>query len=162
MLLFILIVDNEHKHGINFKTSHVIVYPTSESLKERRCKFQNISCYCLSQRSQNSLCCSGISKHLMLLFICIVDVTFLHLPLISKHLMLLFISAEAAGATALTIFQNISCYCLSFARIYQKRLWQNFKTSHVIVYQKYNEYSVMGANKFQNISCYCLSFQCLY
>ena len=99
---------------------------------------------------------------------------------ISKHLMLLFIKLKKLYELYATKFQNISCYCLSFLPRIQTFDLRDFKTSHVIVYLlsvcsfdrkyfiskhlmllfiKYNEYSVMGANKFQNISCYCLSGQ---
>ena len=100
----------------DFKTSHVIVYlPLWIPVKY----------------------IYNISKHLMLLFIfngttiCIMFWNFktshvivylyiflylLDLVSISKHLMLLFIGADTVLAeTFNSIFQNISCYCLSLA-----------------------------------------------
>ena len=76
-----------------------------------------------------------ISKHLMLLFIYIIQLFHCIFFLISKHLMLLFIFRSFGSATCLIAFQNISCYCLSIAEALSE-------LTFVI---------------FQNISCYCLS-----
>ena len=56
-----------------------------------------------------------------------------------------------------SIFQNISCYCLSQEPDRLQIFHYHFKTSHVIVYH-YAEYEQLVGGVFQNISCYCLSF----
>ena len=73
--------------------------------------------------------------------------------------MLLFIDMITNYCIDAGIFQNISCYCLS--KIIEREFSgkNNFKTSHVIVYQ-YQGDSGNAINVFQNISCYCLSFWC--
>ena len=54
------------------------------------------------------------------------------------------------------IFQYISCYCLSTWGIVILCYLLNFNTSHVTVYLYGRRFSVSIA-KFQYISCYCLS-----
>ena len=117
-----------------FKTSHVIVYPNCPQGKAAFTIFQNISCYCLSKRTDRGIKDKNISKHLMLLFI-------------------FGISAIAPVAST---FQNISCYCLSAFPVVRALMLFYFKTSHVIVYHpQLTMYPF--AILFQNISCYCLS-----
>ena len=76
------------------------------------------------------------------------------------------------------LFQNISCYCLSFHSIHISKTLCHFKTSHVIVYPWKMAWKTAGNDiskhlmllficnvayvagegmGFQNISCYCLS-----
>ena len=125
---------------LNFKTSHVIVYHAGVAQYYTvQSGFQNISCYCLSSspkepilfkinfktshvivyriREVETLWILYISKHLMLLFIDI-NAKSKHWKKISKHLMLLFIFLQID-------LKNILC--------------QNFKTSHVIVYQSWRD-----------------------
>ena len=94
MLLFIPEKIPTSKHSEYFKTSYVIVYPISGIYYPHR---------------------TVISKHLMLLFINDADYIFVRDEIISKHLMLLFIFSPSALSTGNTLFQNISCYCLSLA-----------------------------------------------
>ena len=75
---------------------------------------------------------------------------------ISKHLMLLFIFSPSALSTGNTLFQNISCYCLSALKMADKTIEKHFKTSHVIVYLQIGN-ATIRVHEFQNISCYCLS-----
>ena len=56
--------------------------------------------------------------------------------LISKHLMLLFIEETSVGKITTHTFQNISCYCLSWTELRWGSELTDFKTSHVIVYQR--------------------------
>ena len=56
----------------------------------------------------------------------------------------------------INLFQNISCYCLSQCMMHLGKLQCNFKTSLVIVYLK-NSGWTDWTKAFQNISCYCLS-----
>ena len=74
--------------------------------------FQYISCYCLSYTTSLSELYSGISIHLMLLFI-LFETFFSSIPL---------------------KFQYISCYCLSSCRWFCSWLSNYFNTSHVTVY----------------------------
>ena len=97
---------------------------------------------------------------------------------ISKHLMLLFIFSPSALSTGNTLFQNISCYCLSTKYDWLFLPSEDFKTSHVIVYQESRFFFLCSlviskhlmllfimitpsltliSLLFQNISCYCLS-----
>ena len=97
---------------------------------------------------------------------------------ISKHLMLLFIFSPSALSTGNTLFQNISCYCLSIQLPKKRHRNGHFKTSHVIVYLRpgtafqnvqdiskhlmllfifFGLSSLPPPIAFQNISCYCLS-----
>ena len=55
-----------------------------------------------------------------------------------------------------SIFQNISCYCLSQEPDRLQIFHYHFKTSHVIVYL-YELPTRSCKTIFQNISCYCLS-----
>ena len=55
-----------------------------------------------------------------------------------------------------TVFQYISCYCLSSSSSLAFVTMPYFNTSHVTVYP--NEISIcIYQNSFQYISCYCLS-----
>ena len=54
------------------------------------------------------------------------------------------------------LFQNISCYCLSWRIPVGQTGQKHFKTSHVIVY-RFQESFCYHSAAFQNISCYCLS-----
>ena len=136
MLLFIIVNQRNQKNTIYFKTSHVIVYLLFQPFCTFPSSFQNISCYCLSQLNlavhqinciskhlmllfissgMNTLSVNVIiSKHLMLLFIVkLLSKLFINIQ-ISKHLMLLFISMTMLQILYLDLFQNISCYCLSY------------------------------------------------
>ncbi len=123
-----------------FKTSHVIVYQLITWLE------------------WTWIC---ISKHLMLLFIAAMSpfrwiiryfktshvivypkslIVCKFSIIISKHLMLLFIRGNMKNAVLFTVFQNISCYCLSSD----------------------NASFIVFPSLFQNISCYCLSLGLWY
>ena len=136
MLLFIPLNLFRSPELVNFKTSYVIVY---------RC------------RSHSSMGTSRISKHLMLLFILDKFIFFAALTHISKHLMLLFIKDEQGNTKYITVFQNISCYCLSG--------YIPVLHSGKIAFQNISCYClsaveikvIQGTPRFQNISCYCLS-----
>ena len=140
----------------HFNTSHVTVYLVVQVPYSRIISFQYISCYCLSGSSVDPESKSGISIHLMLLFISgsnikprILEnfntshVTVYHdsnvewitRNIISIHLMLLFIAVSSFGTSFPVEFQYISCYCLS-------------PPDHALAY--------LYAS-FQYISCYCLS-----
>ena len=92
--------------------------------------------------------------------------------------MLLFIIALFAWCWILSLFQYISCYCLSAPTAVPAADCTDFNTSHVTVYQSWSEWlinlshisihlmllfiaKVLGCSKthfgFQYISCYCLS-----
>ena len=92
--------------------------------------------------------------------------------------MLLFITEEQLKKYVTTVFQYISCYCLSshspacvlslicfntsHVTVYrfpfqEKSAWiQGFNTSHVTVYRR-NHVFLISHFWFQYISCYCLS-----
>ena len=72
------------------------------------------------------------------------------------HKRLLFISFLFKPASAIFLFQNISCYCLSAHHVAGMDMDMHFKTSHVIVYRCHVAVQ-MNNSIFQNISCYCLS-----
>ena len=77
--------------------------------------FQNISCYCLSssKSSMNYMPQNFKTSHVI---VYLFYPGYRHLISgISKHLMLLFIFSPSALSTGNTLFQNISCYCLSLA-----------------------------------------------
>ena len=52
---------------------------------------------------------------------------------ISKHLMLLFNHVFTPKFIQKSIFQNISCYCLTLMEVFIINTQIYFKTSHVIV-----------------------------
>ena len=77
--------------------------------------FQNISCYCLSssKSSMNYMPQNFKTSHVI---VYLFYPGYRHLISgISKHLMLLFISLYHQEKYTKMIFQNISCYCLSEA-----------------------------------------------
>ena len=98
-----------------FKTSHVIVYLIKTFIECPFCGFQNISCYCLSLPVRSGdVPSKDISKHLMLLFIKTLS------PILCgscdfKTSHVIVYPNCPQGKAAFTIFQNISCYCLSHA-----------------------------------------------
>ena len=71
----------------------------------------------------------------MLLFNCHITCNLYLNCIISKHLMLLFNTSPYYFCSFVSLFQNISCYCLTVM-------------SQMIIGKGY---------KFQNISCYCLT-----
>ena len=97
----------------NFKTSHVIVYPTLYYSQTGVWLFQNISCYCLSNRNPLVFCKFFISKHLMLLFI--HETEWKSNILFEFQNISCYCLSTVDGVTEVKIpeFQNISCYCLS-------------------------------------------------
>ena len=114
--------------------------------------------------------CHQISIHLMLLFICRMvsnldnwiyfntshypywKITSYYLSLISIHLMLLFLLAFFHCFSAPSLFQYISCYCLSKDKREPQQVQTDFNTSHVTVYLKINN----AFSKFHNISIHLM------
>ena len=140
--------------------------------------FQNISCYCLSGLYGRFLLESEISKHLMLLFIG-KDITVIarNYSYFKTSHVIVYLCVPSHNCRRSEVFQNISCYCLSYPNSTDWCIELNFKTSHVIVYQypyQFVTYSCYISKHlmllfivttswdwncvkgFQNISCYCL------
>ena len=158
MLLFITFICSYTCLYPYFNTSHVTVYPLL---------------LCPSNLHPS------ISIHLMLLFIAERRGWNACGIFISIHLMLLFIYFNSEHSSIHTIFQYISCYCLSFltnythfiicisihlmllfiGSLYSSILFllTDFNTSHVTVYQS-EEDEMPAVYSFQYISCYCLSY----
>ena len=93
MLLFNY--DGSLKFDTKIEFQNISCYCLTERITASRseCKsFQNISCYCLTNRSVYAKIFKAISKHLMLLFN----------------------STTKPSALSTNIFQNISCYCLTY------------------------------------------------
>ena len=142
--------------------------------------FQNILCYCLSAITVIFASNTIISKHLMLLFIVILDQLACCLSIISKHLMLLFIRLISAFMSPCTIISKhlMLLFINIFHRYYlssviSKHLmllfiavtlpsvlvpFSDFKTSYVIVYHN-TDFGSDSLYAFQNILCYCLSLR---
>ena len=76
---------------------------------------------------------------------------------ISIHLMLLFITGTATIDGSESVFQYISCYCLSTPIDAICFMDADFNTSHVTVYRKTSDGEELEDASFQYISCYCLS-----
>ena len=152
--------NRSKKRGSDFNTSHVTVYRTERLMSGVMCKFQYISCYCLSPCGRSLPFSAFISIHLMLLFINISPVNLLirthfntsHVTvyrytrssptssnLISIHLMLLF------------IFQ--SYHSLFYSISISIHLMLLFIDSAVVITE--------DLYRFQYISCYCLSYDTL-
>ena len=75
---------------------------------------------------------------------------------ISKHLMLLFIFSPSALSTGNTLFQNISCYCLSVCIPWScGAMW--ISKHLMLLFINLVWYNEHPRDAFQNISCYCLS-----
>ena len=127
---------------MHFKTSHVIVYQLPDL------------CLYLSDR---------ISKHLMLLFIDGIDPEQIQKDHFKTSHVIVYPGIlgnmqnesydfktshvivylyELPTRSCKTIFQNISCYCLSLFARFQLIILLHFKTSHVIVYPR--EYEKCG------------------
>ncbi len=124
----------QHNH---FKTSYVTVYRhlqyphicaskiskhrmllfilNTDRYSEHRAKFQNIVCYCLSQsvvitsRKRTDFKTSYVTVYRGRLIGSLSSLK------ISKHRMLLFILESARVTASFDQFQNIVCYCLSYA-----------------------------------------------
>ena len=119
----------------DFNTSHVTVYRLFLLISIQHFLFQYISCYCLSfwtsvifDASEN-FNTSHVTVYLLLSHP-------IYQPSdISIHLMLLFISSVSFIFIRASLFQYISCYCLSAAHRPMLRI----------------------DLRFQYISCYCLS-----
>ena len=159
---------------LNFNTSHVTVYPywkiTSYYLSLISIHLMLLFiCGTVTGHDR----CHQISIHLMLLFICRMvsnldnwiyfntshvtvypywKITSYYLSLISIHLMLLFILAFFHCFSAPSLFQYISCYCLSKDKREPQQVQTDFNTSHVTVYLKINN----AFSKFHNISIHLM------
>ena len=160
MLLFINPAIAFSDHPLAFQ--NISCYCLSDMRFVRKIRewgFQNISCYCLScLYMRTPIISMKISKHLMLLFIDEHSVRDPDLIVISKHLMLLFIVENSGWTDWTKAFQNISCYCLSFSRIFLLPLCCISK--HLMLLFIGVDYGVyLELCQFQNISCYCLSSQ---
>ena len=156
MLLFIVSATVTFPPPNAFQNISCYCLSNREILFRAKKVFQNISCYCLSGTALRWHDRTLISKHLMLLFICHISLEANMADTISKHLMLLFIHRYQEQSGSREQFQNISYYCLSELHLYFSLLLCNFKTSHVIVYQVHIV-DIITIVVFQNISCYCLS-----
>ena len=156
MLLFIVLYSPLERRNKNFNTSHVTVYP-SPSLSRITGRYFNtshVTVYLVHVtlylfwsvnfntshvtvypfRIKISLCCFCISIHLMLLFIAL----FSHL------------------SQSISIFQYISCYCLSYSSIVVNWL-ANISIHLMLLFIEKLQVLSDKADEFQYISCYCLS-----
>ena len=75
---------------------------------------------------------------------------------ISKHLMLLFNYVETTAHAGARPFQNISCYCLTSAALYEIPV-ASISKHLMLLFNKENKTFVDNHTSFQNISCYCLT-----
>ena len=98
----------------------------------------------------------SISIHLMLLFIFVSYCENVYFLIISIHLMLLFIVTTEQTTETKSVFQYISCYCLSQEPQISMSILRYFNTSHVTVYLRDSIINCLSWI-FQYISCYCLS-----
>ena len=142
-----------------FKTSHVIVYQRSNQQCSKKLdiskhlmllfiyvapkgaahssSFQNISCYCLSEETSVGKITTHTFQNISCYCLSFQSALLPGKYGISKHLMLLFIGVASPVRRISSVFQNISCYCLSFLVLWTLPPQVDFKTSHVIVYQKH-------------------------
>ena len=98
-------------------------------------RFQYISCYCLSECSwQQRYLPTNFNTSHVTIYLERNQVIMTKLW-ISIHLMLLFIDMVAGRFFHSSIFQYISCYCLSLRTDLLQNLHPNFNTSHVTVYR---------------------------
>ena len=134
MLLFIVSATVTFPPPNAFQNISCYCLSNREILFRAKKVFQNISCYCLSGTALRWHDRTLISKHLMLLFICHISLEANMADTISKHLMLLFIHRYQEQSGSREQFQNISCYCLSLPPLETGIALRDFKTSHVIVY----------------------------
>ena len=135
MLLFILFVMRPSSPSMNFNTSHVTVYhPARSNLVHIRIISIHLMLLFIRNRSwwidwRCNFNTSHVTVYLELVYVAITVI------FISIHLMLLFIVTCTESAHIMSVFQYISCYCLSRA-----------------VY-----FDIVFYFLFQYISCYCLS-----
>ena len=135
MLLFICPFTTTLSRNINFNTSHVTVYRTSLVKKFNDMSFQYISCYCLSSATHHSpkiyryFNTSHVTVYRLVNRQFIMELMYFNTShvtvypggviwvrrrlFISIHLMLLFIFIALHILFWITVFQYISCYCLS-------------------------------------------------
>ena len=91
----------------------------------------------------------------MLLFIRYLELILLHLPNFNTSHVTVYQSKDHPFMQA-SLFQYISCYCLSNSAMILFLSHNYFNTSHVTVYQ--TVFTEFGQHiPFQYISCYCLS-----
>ena len=160
--------------GPDFNTSHVTVYLQATNYQTACDLFQYISCYCLSHHPSR---CSRLYNHFNTSHVTVYHIrntrddmnllnfntshvtvypywkiTSYYLSLISIHLMLLFILAFFHCFSAPSLFQYISCYCLSKDKREPQQVQTDFNTSHVTVYLKINN----AFSKFHNISIHLM------
>ena len=159
MLLFIVDVLATQGGLHNFNTSHVTVYLL----------YHLVVLFAII-----------ISIHLMLLFIELHPVSWRLFLLISIHLMLLFILFRIPCVKDVSIFQYISCYCLSsccgasFSEIitfqyiscYCLSVWSELQSCSfrisihlMLLFIHIQKSTKKRWYRFQYISCYCLSLK---
>ena len=115
MLLFICISAGVTLVVCYFNTSHVTVYLTGSSTRESRTIYFNTSHVTVYHHWKNA------KPRWMS---------------ISIHLMLLFIVLNSLSDNPVSLFQYISCYCLSLVNWLVKIFDFYFNTSHVTVYHR--------------------------
>ena len=162
-----------------FNTSHVTLYrQRTRSAVFQIMKFQYISCYSLSPTPKgcDECPCSFNTSHVTLYPP--PDGRKTRRKKVSIHLMLLFIQYRSNPSGHQQVFQYISCYSLSVDFTIEKNYRPGFNTSHVTLYQQWQQAGASWTHvsihlmllfivlqertdgkdeAFQYISCYSLS-----
>ena len=163
----------------NFNTSHVTVYLKSEPLFFQADQFQYISCYCLSCYRWKERNYKQISIHLMLLFIAIQPIHTYRILLyfntshVTVYLIELFgicfchndfntshvtvYHSYIVNCLLCSIFQYISCYCLSISCYVYSNNFCIFQYISCYCLSEKKPSEIIQEFLFQYISCYCLS-----
>ena len=179
MLLFIKHHSNDFLSLQHFNTSHVTVYHSRAHTISRVGQFQYISCYCLSVSgdANDILALHFNTSHVTVYRWIEAKFSFDFRNFNTSHVTVY--RQPCGDIRCATIFQYISCYCLSNPNRSKKKKIFDFNTSHVTVYlrqkQKYGIRDCISIHLmllfihfggflffipiiFQYISCYCLSF----
>ena len=157
MLLFIRVSQTGRKYRIRFNTSHVTLYPCHGLLRRdlwKRYNTSHVTLYLMSGKARlllirfQYISCYSLSRMPLLFCCCCTGV--------SIHLMLLFIGDYRSGFYQYMKFQYISCYSLSVLMERYSSNRTGFNTSHVTLYPGIHT-SLAVKDLFQYISCYSLS-----
>ena len=101
------------------------------------CRFQNISCYCLSKEAISNAAKNWIFQNISCYCLSFWRNACILYDFIFQNISCYCLSGWfAANIGLIGGFQNISCYCLSNLHKNMDIVYNYFKTSHVIVYLK--------------------------
>ena len=158
MLLFNAFINSHDQTYIVISKHLMLLFNKKDRYHETDCiKFQNISCYCLTQ-SCDLYCCRKTFQNISCYCLTKTVAKTTEKTTAFQNISCYCLTIDGIfGSDETTRFQNISCYCLTIS--------QNLIILYFFLFQNISCYCLTKrgilvgrqGNAFQNISCYCLT-----